>query len=339
MSAINHALAESFISQGEEFRVLFRQLEDHTHVHAYLITGEKGTGKRTLARLMCAYLLCNSENGRPCGICRNCSLVEKSEHPDVILIEQGASISSGSRKERTTIPVDDIREMIRLSGTRSPEGNGKVALIFNADKLTVQAQNCLLKTLEETADDTYFLLTCDIESAILPTIRSRCRCVRVQPWNENRIEQTLLKRGIPGERARALSLYCEGSLGRALQMQEDASYWQARETVRKSFLSVQGTAQLPAAAQALKDQKDSGDKLLDILEQEIRALLHAKALGAEDVGDDFPPLWQNATPQALRAILEAIFTARKQRNANVGWAALSEGLLQTISEETTAWQA
>jgi len=74
-------------------------------------------------------------------------------------------------------------------------------------------------------------------------------------------------------------------------------------------------------------------------EQEIRALLHAKVLGRQDAGDDFPPLWQSAPPQALRAILEAVFTARKQKNANVGWAALSEGLLQTISEETIKWQA
>lgn len=316
---------------SETLLALWRDFLSGRMAHATLLIGEGGIGKKTMARLLAQGLICSGEGEKPCGVCRDCKRFLARTHPDALF-------PAPAPREKT-IKIDALREMIDTLSRHSLEGGNRVVLIENAERMTPQAQNCLLKTLEETADDTYFLLTCDIESAILPTIRSRCRCVRVQPWNENRIEQTLLKRGIPGERAKALSLYCEGSLGRALQMQEDASYWQARETVRKSFLSVQGTAQLPAAAQALKDQKDSGDKLLDILEQEIRALLHAKALGAEDVGDDFPPLWQNATPQALRVILEAIFTARKQRNANVGWAALSEGLLQTISEETTAWQA
>ena len=240
-------------------------------------------------------------------------------------------------KEKT-IKIDALRGMIDTLSRHSLEGGRRVVVIENAEKMTPQAQNCLLKTLEDGAADTYFLLTCDVESAVLPTIRSRCRCVRVQPWEAGKIEQALLKRGIPQDRANALSAYCEGSLGRALQMQEDASYWQARETVKRSFLSVRGTSSLPGAAQALKDQKDNGDRLLDILEQEIRALLHAKIQGDSDRADDFPPAWQSAPPASLRRILEAILTARQWKNANVGWAALSEGLMQTISEEAKAWQ-
>ena len=316
---------------SETLLALWRDFLSGRMAHATLLIGEGGIGKKTMARLLAQGLICRGDGEKPCGVCRDCKRFLSRTHPDALF-------PSPAPKEKT-IKIDALREMIDALSRHSLEGGNRVVLIENAERMTPQAQNCLLKTLEETADDTYFLLTCDIESAILPTIRSRCRCVRVQPWNENRIEQALLKRGIPGERAKALSLYCEGSLGRALQMQEDASYWQARETVRKSFLSVQGTTQLPTAVQALKDQKDSGDKLLDILEQEIRALLDAKVLGREDAGDDFPPLWQSAPPQALRAILEAVFTARKQKNANVGWAALSEGLLQTISEETIKWQA
>ncbi len=316
---------------SETLLALWRDFLSGRMAHATLLIGESGVGKKTMARLLAQGLICKGEGEKPCSTCRDCKRFLSRTHPDALF-------PSPAPKEKT-IKIDALREMIDTLSRHSLEGGNRVVLIENAERMTPQAQNCLLKTLEETADDTYFLLTCDIESAILPTIRSRCRCVRVQPWNEDRIEQALLKRGIPGDRAKALSLYCEGSLGRALQMQEDASYWQARETVRKSFLSVQGTAQLPSAVQTLKDQKDSGDKLLDILEQEIRALLHARVLGREDAGDDFPPLWQSAPPQALRVILEAVFTARRQKNANVGWAALSEGLLQTISEETIKWQA
>ena len=152
------------------------------------------------------------------------------------------------------------------------------------------------------------------------------------------MEETLLRRGIAPDRAKALSLYCEGSLGRALQMQEDETYWQAREIVKRGFLSVRSAAGVPAAVQAIKDQKDNGDRLLDILEQEVRALMRARAADATDGSDDFPSPWQDAPVRSLRRILESIFNARRQKNANVGWAALSEGLLQTIAEEATTWQ-
>ena len=269
---------------------------------------------------------------------------EAGENEDFLYVVRDAGRLAGTipvtvhmRQEGSGV-VDALREMIDALGRHSLEGGRRVVVIENAEKMTPQAQNCLLKTLEDGAADTYVLLTCDVESALLPTIRSRCRCVRVQPWEPKRIEQALLKRGIPADRAKALSVYCEGSLGRALQMQEDASYWQARETVKRGFLSVRGMSSLPAAAQALKDQKDNGDRLLDILEQEIRALLHARTLGQDDRSDDFQAAWQGAPTASLRRVMEAILTARQQKNANVGWAALSEGLMQTISEEVKTWQ-
>ncbi len=298
--------------------------------HATLLSGEAGIGKKTAARLLAQGLMCRGEGDKPCGVCRDCRRFMARTHPDALF-------PAPAPKEKT-IKIDALREMIDALSRHALEGGSRVVLIENAERMTPQAQNCLLKTLEEAADDTYFLLTCDQESALLPTIRSRCRCVRLQPWSEKRVEDALLKRGVPSERAKTLARYCEGSLGRALQMQEDETYWQARDTVRRGFLSVSSAAGMPAAVQALKDQKDNGDRLLDILEQEVRALMRVNASGGQDGADDFPDLWRDAPPQALRRILEAVFAARRQKNANVGWAALSEGLLQTIAEEATKWQ-
>jgi len=299
--------------------------------HATLLSGEAGIGKKTAARLLAQGLMCRGEGDRPCGVCRDCRRFMARTHPDALF-------PAPAPKEKT-IKIDALREMIDALSRHSLEGGNRVVLIENAERMTPQAQNCLLKTLEEAADDTYFLLTCDQESALLPTIRSRCRCVRLQPWNEKRVEEALLSRGISADRAKTLARYCEGSLGRALQMQEDETYWQARETVKRGFLSVTSAAGLPAAVQVLKDQKDNGDRLLDILEQEVRALMRLSASNAADDADDLPSPWRDAPPQALRRILEAVFAARRQKNANVGWAALSEGLLQTIAEEATKWQA
>ena len=298
--------------------------------HATLLTGESGVGKRTMARLLGQGLMCQADGDRPCGVCRDCRRFAAGTHPD-------AFFPAPLPREKT-IKIDSLREMIDALSRHSLEGGRRVILMENAERMTPQAQNCLLKTLEEAQEGTYFLLTADQETALLPTIRSRCRVIRVQPWEEKRVEKALRDRGIPPDRARALSRYCEGSPGRALQMQEDESYWQARDLVRRTFLSVRKTADLPAAAQLLKDQKDNGERLLDILEQELRALLHAKMTRREEEDDDLPPAWRDAPPPSLRAVLEAVFTARRWKNANVGWAALSEGLMQTISEETRKWQ-
>ena len=332
MSSIDQGLTLKACAAGSDtLLALYHDFLLGRLAHATLLTGEPGTGKRTFARLLGQGLLCSGTGDRPCGQCRDCRRFAAKTHPD-------AFFPAPAPKEKT-IKIDALREMIDALSRHALEGGRRVILMENAERMTPQAQNCLLKTLEEAAEDTYFLLTADAESALLPTIRSRCRVLRVAPWSGQRIEQALMSRGIPGDRARALSVYCEGSLGRALQMQQDESYWQSRQLVRRTFLSVKKTGDIAAAAQLLKDQKDNSDRLLDILEQELQALLRRQTEGADaPMDDDLPPAWQDAPPRSLRAILEAVFTARRQKFFNVGWAALSEGLMQTISEETQTWQ-
>lgn len=314
---------------SESLLALWRDFESGRLAHATLLTGEGGTGKRTFSHLLAQGLLCSATVGdKPCGQCRDCRRFLARTHPDALF-------PAPAPKEKT-IRIDALREMIDALSRHSLEGGRRVVVLDQADRMTPQAQNCLLKTLEDGAEDTWFFLTADTETALLPTVRSRCRCVRVQPWSEERIERALVDRGIAPGRARQLSFLCEGSLGRALQMEQDDSYWAARDLVRRSFLSVRQTADLPAAAQLLKDQKENGDRLLDILEQEIRSLIDGKAAAAQE--NPLPPFWAGATEAGLRRILEGILAARRQKNANVGWAALSEGLMQTISEETSKWQ-
>ncbi len=313
---------------SEALNALRRDFAQGRLAHATLITGDAGVGKRTFSHLLAQGLLCSADGGdKPCGQCRDCRRFLARTHPDALFPAPGP--------REKTLKIDALREMIDALSRHSLEGGRRVVVLDNAERMTPQAQNCLLKTLEDGAEDTWFFLTADQESAVLPTVRSRCRCVRVQPWSAERIEAELIRRGVPRDRAGSLSRFCEGSLGRALQMEKDETYWAARDTVRKGFLAVRCPADLPGAAQVLKDQKDNGERLLDILEQEIRALLTAKAEGA---AADMPPGWENASASSLRRILEAVLTARRQRYFNVGWAALSEGLMQTISEEAETWQ-
>ena len=131
---------DSFSSLGEAPRALVQDVLGGRAPHAVLITGIAGTGKRTLARLLACALLCVGEGQRPCMQCKGCRRVLAGTHPDLLT-------PSCTDKDRT-IKVDHLREVLRALSFHALEGR-RVILLENAQRMTVQAQNALLKLLEE----------------------------------------------------------------------------------------------------------------------------------------------------------------------------------------------
>lgn len=133
--------------------------------HAVLLEGQEGCGKKTLALRLAAAILCEGEGEKPCGDCGPCHKVLSGNHPDVMVVgEEGGSRS---------FHIDAIRQ-VRLSAYVKPnEGKAKVYILCDAQNMTVQAQNALLKIIEEPPSYGVFLLTCDNRSKLLPTILSR----------------------------------------------------------------------------------------------------------------------------------------------------------------------
>lgn len=337
-------LKKSFSGQGEEFRVLFHQLENRTQIHGYLLTGEKGTGKKTLCELMASALLCSApEHDRPCGKCRNCKLVSENEHPDLITIEKGVPLASGAGKERNSIPVEDIREMIRLCNIHSTEGNIRVVRIYEADKMTIQAQNCLLKTLEDPPAEICIILVSDHPESLLATVISRCRVFRMKAWQDEYILSVLNHIGISGERASATVSDADGSIGRALKLATNDFYWELRKDVLEIFFNTSTGSKVLSISNQWKDRKKDSDQILSILDGFIRKLAEARFFPEKNIDLSlFPPGWKKFSAEAEKErfvfLSEAIINARKQLQFSTNFQAVFEKLIFLFIGEGSIWQ-
>lgn len=163
-------------------KIIVNSIQKERLSHAYLVQGERGTGKKTFATLLAMTIFCEQRDGvSPCEQCHACRRIHSRNHPDVHWIEpDGATI----RNEQ----IDYLRKEFAFSGVESTR---KVYIINETETLTTHAANRLLKFLEEpNITSTAILLTENIQS-ILPTIRSRCQLIDLQPLDEQTFQQKL----------------------------------------------------------------------------------------------------------------------------------------------------
>ena len=244
--------------------------------HAFLLEGESGCGKRTLARLIAGWALCAGEGEHPCGDCPNCRKAASGGHPDLFI----ASGESGSR----SLHVDAIRSIRADAYILPNEAPRKVYLLFEADGMTEQAQNALLKVLEEPPEQALFVLTCRSASSLLSTIRSRTQIFRLEPLGEDEAAALLLQRRpeTGEERARALAHTYGGNLGRMLASREDTAAGAALERaaeIARALTDSREWALLESTGKLLKDKTQLGP-VLGMLELILRDALIRSSGGA-----------------------------------------------------------
>ena len=212
---------------------------------AYLLAGPAGIGKRRLADAFATSLLCDApDGGDACGKCPQCVRVEGKSHADLLVLTRD--------EDRRDIRTDQVRELIRWYALRPLMAGRKVALVDGAEQLNDHGQNALLKTLEEPRGRGVLILVAAIESAILPTVRSRCQIVRCDPLPADVVRDLLVARGVPAARAEVLAAQGRGSLARALAGDdEDHTRLRALVLGAAAELPRQTAADLSALAQEM----------------------------------------------------------------------------------------
>lgn len=192
--------------------------------HAYLITGPAQVGKTTLAITFTMALNCESDDARPCGTCRACTLIAAGRHPDVSMVEPMIS-----KRGKKTLKIDMMRDLQRKLQLAAIEARHKVGIITEFDAANTNAANAFLKTLEEPPGDTVLILTATEADGLLDTIKSRCRVVGIRPIPTPQIQQALVTRWhVAADQAHLLAHLANGRLGWAVNASQDPTLIQTR---------------------------------------------------------------------------------------------------------------
>jgi DNA polymerase-3 subunit delta' len=211
---------DNIIGHELQKNLLRRAIAEERVSHSYLFSGLDGVGKRLVALgfakiLNCLTLVSTTDvdsNKAGCD-CNSCRKIDKGIHPDVFVIEY---------KGLRDIKVDQIREDVEDRLYFKPfEGRYKVAIVDEADRMSHSAQNAFLKTLEEPPDESIIILLTSSPQSLLPTIRSRCQSLRFEGIPiELIVEELKTRRGLSGEESTMIAFLSEGSLGRALNLDD-----------------------------------------------------------------------------------------------------------------------
>lgn len=185
--------------------------------HSYLLVGPPHVGKLTIALQVAQAANCEGDNP-PCQACTQCARVAAGRHADVVTI--GVDEGGTTVKE---IGIDRVRELQRIMSLSPFEGRCHVFIIDGAERLSEEASNALLKTLEEPPDQVLLVALATSEDRLLPTIRSRCQRLELLPMSASELASALEDRGVPPERARSLAAWSQGCPGLALLAMEDGS--------------------------------------------------------------------------------------------------------------------
>ena len=296
---------------------LMRSVKAGRIAHAFLLSGPHGTGKRTCANYLTQTILCASPQA-PCGQCPACKKVLAGLHPDVHVVGE----------EEKSISVDSIRALRDQLALRPFEADRHIALIPRADRMTAQAQNALLKTLEEPAGGNVFFLLTDQPGAMLPTIVSRCRRLRFSPVSEEACAEILAEKGVEPGRARLAAACAQGAVGRALEIAGDEDYLPLREKALSSLKALSGgKAGVARAISFLGEGKSAAARApewLEILEVVARDLM-ARENGGTPYGDTGDLKLDG------RALLLGVMETRKLAASNVSFLAALEKMYLALA--------
>lgn len=282
------------VGQDRAIATLQRAVADdrdggHAMSHAWLITGPPGSGRSNAARAFAAALQCPQQG---CGECRECRTTLSGAHPDVTLL----------RTEELSIGVDRIRELVRHAAMSPSIGRRQIIVIEDADRITDPGMAALLKSIEEPAPRTVWMLCAPTPEDVLVTIRSRCRSLHLVTPDTAAVATLLIQRdGIDEALAWQAARVAQGHIGRAKRF---ATHDEAR-AARNAVL------QIPSRLTDLAACLDAAQSVIDVANEQAAKV--SAELDEKDKDELLATLGDTGKSKSARAAIRDLETVQKQR--------------------------
>ena len=321
------------IGQEQIREHLQNALRTHQISHAYLINGERNSGKEFIAKIFSMALQCERGVDEPCQECHSCKQALSGNHPDIIRLVH---------EKPNTISVEDIRSKINADmGIKPYQGPYKIYLISEAEKMTPQAQNALLKTLEEPPEYGVILILTNSLEAMLPTVLSRCVLLNMKPVPDALVQKYLMETlQIPDYKAEVCTAFARGNIGRAklLASSEEFDKVKQEAVTLLKYIHEMEIAEIAAAIRKITEYQFDVTDYLDILSIWYRDVLLFKATNdvnhlifREEI-QYIKKVADRSSYEGIETVLEALDKAKARLTANVSFDLTMQLLLLTIQE-------
>ncbi len=301
--------------------------------HAYILTGEAGMGRKSLANAFALTLLCEKGKSEPCMECHACRQVLSGNHPDLIYV---------THEKPNSIGVDDIRLQINDTIMIRPYSSYyKVYIVDEAEKMTIQAQNALLKTIEEPPSYVVILLLTTNQESFLPTILSRCVQLKLKPLQDSTVKKYLADTlNVSEEDADVYAAFARGNLGKAISLasSEDFKLLHGEMIHLLKYVKDMDISELLDYIRKIKEENLDIHECLDFMQFWYRDVLLYKVtrdmnqLIFKNEYSCINEIGQKCSYEGLEKILEAIDKARVRLDANVNMELAMELLLLAMKD-------
>ncbi|MDD7641307.1 MAG: DNA polymerase III subunit delta' C-terminal domain-containing protein [bacterium] len=301
--------------------------------HAYILNAPVSSGKMMIAEAFAATLQCEKKGTEPCMECHSCKQAASHNHPDIIYVRH---------EKPNTIGVDDIRVQINQDIAVKPYSSPyKIYIVDEAEKMNVQAQNALLKTIEEPPAYGVILLLTTNADAFLPTILSRCIRLDLKPVADDKIKDFLMKTcGVVDYQADICVDFSQGIVGRAVTLASSAHFNEIKDAALQLLKRVKDIdlSEMIGAVKQISEYKLDINDFFDIMMIWYRDVLLYKAtadvngLVFKDEVYEIKKQANTSSYHGIELILEGLEKAKMRLDANVNFELVIELLLLTIKE-------
>lgn len=301
--------------------------------HAYIINGERFAGKEFIARIFAMALQCEAADTKPCQECHSCKQALSWNQPDIIRV---------THEKPGSIGVDDIRGQINGDIAIKPYNSPyKIYIVNEAEKMTVQAQNALLKTLEEPPAYAVILLLTTNVNSLLQTILSRCVILNMKPVSDQLVKAYLMQEmQVPDYKAEVCVAFARGNIGKARQLAASEDFDKVKEEALSllKYVHEMDITEMIAAIKKVSEYKFDVNDYLEILTIWYRDVLLFKAtsdanhLVFKEEIQSIRRVAGRTSYEGIETVIQALAKARNRLDANVNFELTMELLLLEMKE-------